>query len=82
MLIHVRQAGDVDSQHMASRTLARVRAAGSSLRRATVVGIAQRASGEYAVDIECDGAHETLTSELLVNAAGPFAGAVADILGV
>lgn len=81
-LVHVRQAGDVDSQAMASRMLARVRDDGGVLRRATVTDVVRRSNGEYAVTVDSDQARETLAGDVLVNAAGPFAGAIAERLGV
>jgi len=78
-LLHVRRAGDVDSQQLGQLMLERLRAAGG--RRITGRVRALSGPGPFVLEIEGPDGIERIRAERLVNAAGPFAGEVAALLG-
>lgn len=78
-VLHIRRAGSIGSQQMGQFMLERVRDAGGRLVRGQVTGIAK--SDGFALEIAGEGVPQRLRADLLVNAAGPHAGAVAAMLG-
>lgn len=78
-LIHVRNAGDFSSQLMGSYMLSQIPKSSLTRIRGRVVSI-ERNSG-YLLSVEGDNLIQ-LSTEVLINAAGPFVGEVAEMLGV
>ncbi|BBK34416.1 glycine/D-amino acid oxidase-like deaminating enzyme [Stella humosa] len=78
-ILHIRRAGSIGSQQMGQFMLEGLRAAGGRLLRGRVTGIATGPGFTLALDT-ADGPRR-LRADILVNAAGPHAGAVAAMLG-
>jgi glycine/D-amino acid oxidase-like deaminating enzyme len=78
-VLHVRRAGDISGQQLGQFMLETIRAAGGRLCRARVVAIDGPAP--FSLHLEAADGGATLRATRLVNAAGPFAGAVAAMLG-
>jgi glycine/D-amino acid oxidase-like deaminating enzyme len=78
-ILHIRRAGDVSGQQLGTLMLEQVRAHSGSLTAAQVVGI-ERDKG-FALTLQGHNGIETLHAEILVNAAGPYAGDIAAMLG-
>ncbi len=76
-LIHVRRAGSVDSQQMGQHMLEDFVAAGGVRVTGHVDNI--ETSGRFVVN--CSNDDVQITAEQLVNAAGPFIGEIASMLG-
>lgn len=76
-LIHVRRGGDISGQQLGQYMLDRLQALGVRRQTGLVTGLQQTAEG-YRINL---GATE-LHAERIVNAAGPFAGQIAAMLGV
>jgi glycine/D-amino acid oxidase-like deaminating enzyme len=78
-VLHIRRAGDISGQQMGAWMLEGIRAAGGRVLRARLVGI----EGGSPFTLRLDGANgpATLMAERIVNAAGPFFGEVAALLG-
>ncbi len=75
-VLHIRRAGDISGQQMGAWMLEHIRAAGGRLLRAKLVGI--DGAAPFALRF-ADG--DTLRADRIVNAAGPFFGEVAAMLG-
>jgi glycine/D-amino acid oxidase-like deaminating enzyme len=78
-ILHIRRAGDISGQQLGALMLEHVRAFGGSLKAARVIGI-ERGS-EIILTLQGRDGVETLRAEILVNAAGPYAGDIAAMLG-
>jgi glycine/D-amino acid oxidase-like deaminating enzyme len=78
-VIHIRRAGDISGQQLGQFMLEAIRAAGGRLRRARVTAIAP--SAPFMITLETAEGVETLRAARVVNAAGPFFGPVAAMLG-
>ncbi len=78
-VLHIRRAGDISGQQMGAWMLERIRAAGGRVLRARVRGIGGGAP--FALDLEGPEGRATLRADRIVNAAGPFLGDVAAMLG-
>jgi glycine/D-amino acid oxidase-like deaminating enzyme len=78
-VLHIRRAGDLSGQQLGQFMLETIRAAGGRLVRARVAAIDGRAP--FLLQLETPDGGATLRAARLVNAAGPFAGAVAAMLG-
>lgn len=76
-VIHIRRGGDISGQQLGQIMLERFRELGGARETAEVVNIAS--NGRFALDLR-DGS--TITSEVLVNAAGPFVNAIAGMLNL
>ncbi|MCC7426312.1 MAG: FAD-binding oxidoreductase [Alphaproteobacteria bacterium] len=79
-VLHIRRAGDISGQQLGQFMLEAIRAAGGRLRRARVGAIAPGASFALSL-VDADGAQAVLRADRIVNAAGPFIGEVAAMLG-
>ena len=79
-VIHIRRAGDIDGYQLGAYMLEAFRDAGGKRLTGTVAGIEH--PGRYALDIRSDAGTTRMEAEQIVNAAGPFAAAVAGMLGV
>ncbi|MBS0223223.1 MAG: FAD-binding oxidoreductase [Proteobacteria bacterium] len=78
-VLHIRRAGDISGQQMGSFMLHKIRELGGSVVQGKVVAI-QR-TGSFSVAVESEAAAQTITADLVVNAAGPYVGHVAELLG-
>lgn len=78
-ILHIRRAGDISGQQLGQYMLERIREKGGVVRRGNVTGIEKR--GRFALAVERDGIAKILRADIVVNAAGPYLGAVAALLG-
>lgn len=79
-VIHIRRAGDVSSQQLGQYMLERIREAGGRLIAGRVVGIERGA--RFALTIgRADGAALPLHADMVIDAAGPYLGDIAALLG-
>jgi glycine/D-amino acid oxidase-like deaminating enzyme len=78
-ILHVRRAGDISGQQLGSYMLEHVRAEGGALLRARLVEV-ERANG-FLLSLEGPEGRESVRADILVNAAGPWVGAIAGMLG-
>ncbi len=79
-VIHIRRAGDISGQQLGQQMLERYRAAGG--RRLTAKVRALSAGPPFRLDLETPDGSTPLTCRQVVNAAGPYAGEIAAMLGV
>lgn len=79
-VLHIRRAGDISGQQLGQYMLEHFRAAGGRRLTAMVTGIAQ--NGGFALTLRTADGDTTLKAGRIVNAAGPFAGKIAQMLGV
>jgi len=77
--LHIRRAGDIGGQQLGQYMLETMRPSGVQFQQAKVVGIAR--ADRFTVDVLADGARRTITADIIVNAAGPFAAQVAALHG-
>ena len=78
-ILHIRRAGDISGQQLGQYMLEELRAAGGRLVRGRVRGIS-RSSG-FLLDVAGANGDECWRADVLVNAAGPFLGEIAAMLG-
>lgn len=78
-VVHIRRAGSIDSQQMGQAMLERLRAAGVTLLRAEVKGITSGAP--FVLELAGESGVRSLRADRIVNAAGPFIGDIAAMLG-
>lgn len=79
-VIHIRRAGDFSGQLMAQHMLARISESGARRLPVKVRGI--RKNSNFTLDVEGDTDTRHINAEIIVNAAGPFAGSVASMLDI
>jgi D-arginine dehydrogenase len=79
-VIHVRRAGDISAQQLGQYMLERVREAGGRLVAGRVLGIERGARFTLAI-ARTDGTPPPLHADIVVDAAGPYLGPVAAMLG-
>lgn len=79
-VIHIRRGGDISGQQLGQYMLEQIRAAGGKRLGASVRSI--DVDGGFLVEVESPNGVQRLRTDVLVNAAGPFAGALATMLGV
>jgi D-arginine dehydrogenase len=79
-VIHIRRAGDISGQQLGQYMLERVRDAGGRLVAGRVVGIERGTRFVLAIE-RAEGTTLPLHADMIVNAAGPYLGAVAAMLG-
>jgi glycine/D-amino acid oxidase-like deaminating enzyme len=79
-LLHIRRAGDIDSQRLGSLMLAAIREAGGRVVRGRLEGVA--AGPGFILEVATPEGGLKLRAGTFVDAAGPFAGRVAGMLGV
>lgn len=79
-VVHIRRGGDISGQQLGQYMLEKIRAVGGKRLSARVrsVGVDQR----FGVEIEGPNGIEQINADVLVNAAGPFAGDIAAMIGV
>jgi glycine/D-amino acid oxidase-like deaminating enzyme len=78
-ILHIRRAGDISGQQLGTLMLEHVRANGGSFAQARVVAI--ETSSGFTLTLEGREGVEKLHCDILVNAAGPYAGEIATMLG-
>jgi glycine/D-amino acid oxidase-like deaminating enzyme len=78
-VIHIRRAGSISVQQLGQYMLERVREAGGLLIRGKVIGIERHQT--FALSVQDGDAGFTVGATRVVNAAGPFIGDVAGMLG-
>jgi glycine/D-amino acid oxidase-like deaminating enzyme len=78
-ILHIRRAGDISGQQMGSFMLEKLRERGSAVIAGRVVDVAR--TGGFTLTLQGDGAPRSVKADVLVNAAGPYVGAVAALLG-
>lgn len=77
--LHIRRAGDISGQQLGQYMLETMRPLGAQFQQARVVGIAK--ADRFKVDVVADGERQTIKADIIVNAAGPFAGHIAEMHG-
>ena len=80
-LAHVRRAGDFDTQQFGQRLLSRAKACGVRELRGEITAIQESEAG-FRITVKTAGDSVTLGADKLVNAAGPFAARLAEMLGI
>jgi glycine/D-amino acid oxidase-like deaminating enzyme len=78
-VLHIRRAGDISAQQLGQFMLEQVRAAGGRVLRGRLFAI--EAAAPFRLRLETPAGTAALDAARLVNAAGPFVGAVAGMLG-
>lgn len=78
-VIHIRRAGSISAQQMGQYMLETMRASGVRVHRADVRGIG--VSSPFTIELDAPDGPARMTAERIVNAAGPFAGDIARMLG-
>jgi glycine/D-amino acid oxidase-like deaminating enzyme len=78
-VLHVRRAGSISGQQLGQFMLEAVRAAGGRLLRGRIVSV--KGAAPFALAVETPGEPQTLQADRFVNAAGPFFGEIAALLG-
>jgi len=79
-VIHIRRAGDISGQQLGQYMLECLRASGGRLITGSVASI--HPSGAFILDVAGHDEIRQIQCERIVNAAGPFAGDVAEMVGV
>ncbi|HEY4253922.1 MAG TPA: FAD-dependent oxidoreductase [Roseomonas sp.] len=78
-ILHIRRAGDISGQQLGQYMLEAIRAGGGSLRRARLAAI--DGGAPFTLHLQTADGPAILTADRVVNAAGPFIGDVAAMLG-
>ena len=77
--LHIRRAGDISGQQLGQYMLEVMRPIGVRFQQASVLGISK--TDRFSADITSDGERHTIKSDIIVNAAGPFASRVSAMHG-
>jgi D-arginine dehydrogenase len=77
--LHIRRAGDISGQQLGQYMLETMRPLGVRFQQASVLGISK--SDRFSTDIVAGGERHTIKSDIIVNAAGPFAARVSAMHG-
>jgi D-arginine dehydrogenase len=78
-ILHIRRAGDISGQQLGQYMLEEIRAVGGRFRQARVTRI-EKGRG-FTLEIDARDGHETINTDIIVNAAGPFASHLASMIG-
>lgn len=78
-VIHIRRAGSISTQQLGQAMLEVIRDNGGRVVKGELVGIA--GSAPFLLDVHTDAGTQRIRAEKLVNAAGPFLGEMAKMLG-
>ena len=78
-IAHIRRAGDISGQQLGQVMLETLRESGLQLLRGGVEGIG--CNGRFTLELAGGGRPKAVHSEVVVNAAGPFLGKIAAMLG-
>ncbi len=81
-VIHVRRAGAVDGYQLGTYMLDVARSEGARVQQGTVVDIDPLNAGGFTLFLDGPDGHGNLFADRIVNAAGPFAGEIAGMLGI
>lgn len=79
-VIHIRRAGDISGQQLGQYMLERLRASGGRLITGSVVSIDP--SGGFRLELAGHNEIRQIRCERIINAAGPFVGEIAEMVGV
>ena len=79
-ILHIRKAGHIDGQQMGQFMLERLKDRG--VRRVTGRVVAIERGRRFAIELRSPDGDRRLSSDVVVNAAGPFVGEIAGMLGV
>jgi glycine/D-amino acid oxidase-like deaminating enzyme len=79
-VLHVRRAGSLSGQQLGQFMLERIREAGGRRLCGEVFGVSPSGAG-FNLSVHVEGAAQTIGAAILVNAAGPFFGKVAEMYG-
>jgi len=79
-VIHIRRAGDISSQQMGQYMLQQIKPSGCNRLRGSVRNIVK--NDRYELDIETKEGTVEVKADIVINAAGPYVGDIADMLGV
>ena len=79
-VIHIRRAGDVDGQQLGMYMLEAFRDAGGRRVTGMVEGMEDR--GRFVLDVRSDHGATRIEADKIVDAAGPFAARIAEMIGV
>lgn len=79
-VIHIRRAGDISGQQLGGFMLEAVRAAGGRVVTGTVEAVS--GTGPCSLEIATSQGRLKLAADKVVNAAGPFAGGIARLMGI
>ncbi|MBV8185131.1 MAG: FAD-binding oxidoreductase [Hyphomicrobiales bacterium] len=79
MVLHIRRAGDISGQQLGALMLENVRSRGGSLRAARVVAIERGV--DFVLTLRGRDGVESVRAGIVVNAAGPYVGDIAAMLG-
>ncbi len=82
LVVHVRRAGWLSAQQLGMLLLEEARKHDVKFQNGKVVGIETEGGRVAYVHIVHEGREQTLRAEVFINAAGPFAGHVARLLGI
>jgi glycine/D-amino acid oxidase-like deaminating enzyme len=77
-VVHIRRAGDLDSQQLATFMLGRIREAGARVVRGEVRSVT--AGNGFELELETPDGRRKMAADVFVNAAGPMAGQLAKML--
>ena len=79
-VIHIRRGGDISGQQLGQHMLQACR--GENFRRLTgdLTGISD--NGHYELQVSTTAGRVTIEADVVINAAGPFAGHIASMLGI
>jgi len=78
--IHIRRGGDISGQQFGQYLLERFRDAGGRRTQGDVRSI--EFGSRYKLEVTANGKSNTINADIVVNAAGPFAGRIAEMLNV
>ena len=79
-VVHIRRAGDISGQQLGQFMLERIRDAGGRVITGRVVSL--RRKDAFALDVRQGNDTQQIRADVVVNAAGPFIGEIADMLGI
>ena len=78
-VVHIRRGGDISGQQLGQYMLEQLRAVGGRKLQGDVTAIGS--NGKYRLEVASADEPSTITADIVVNAAGPFAARVARMLG-
>ena len=79
-VIHIRRGGDISGQQLGQYLLEKIREAGGRRLHGDVTSIT--ANTNYQLALMTDNGQQTISADIVVNAAGPFVERIARMLGV
>jgi len=79
-VVHIRRAGEISGQQLGQYMLEKIRDAGGKRLKGTVRGI--ESARDFQLEVDCSEGTRQVSADVIVNAAGPFAGKVAEMIGV